>query len=293
MLVNLLQLQTKSFASNFEPMVVRKVIPTAEQIASSWLKEPSDAIKKIDSQSSQNDAHYHSSFIKYLVQSFGLIQSFDLVQSFVLVRSFDLGGFCLFSLKDFPFVLVINLFYFPLDVVEDALAQGAEGLRLMQNEDHQVLGNEQKLEEDASYCTRVDDDGVEFSPEGATQDGDYVFAPTLQSMNLLTALLVSHGSEMNVCFSLLAQSCERLLLKAKPEFSEQPIMQLTEFKSGLMHQGAGLDELKHVLSIEESVAHKCKDAIIKNEHKIMSLYGRANIKPNKVNPEEVADLDLD
>ncbi|GJT36550.1 hypothetical protein Tco_0926969 [Tanacetum coccineum] len=103
MLVYLLPLQTKSFSSNFDPMVVRK------------------------------------------------------------------GGFCLFSLKDFPFVLVIDLLYFPLDVVEDALAQGVDGLRLMKNEDHQVLRNKQKLEEDASDCTRVDDDGVEFSPEG----GDY------------------------------------------------------------------------------------------------------------------------
>nr|GFB02893.1 hypothetical protein [Tanacetum cinerariifolium] len=91
-------------------------------------------------------------------------------------ESFDLpvhasvpqGGFCLFSLKDF-FVLVIDLLYFPLDVVEDSLAQGDDGLGLMKNEDHQVLGNEQKLEEDATDCTRVDDDGVEFSPEG----GDY------------------------------------------------------------------------------------------------------------------------
>nr|GEW79860.1 hypothetical protein [Tanacetum cinerariifolium] len=51
------------------------------------------------------------------------------------------------------------------DIIEDALAQGAEGLGLKQNEDHQVLGNEQKLEEDASDCTRVDDDDVGFSPE--------------------------------------------------------------------------------------------------------------------------------
>nr|GEV38544.1 hypothetical protein [Tanacetum cinerariifolium] len=81
----------------------------------------------------------------------------------------DEGGFYLFSLKDFPFVLVIDLLYFPLDVVQDALAQGADGLGLMKNEDHQVHGNEKKLEEDASDCTKVDDDGVKFSPKG----GDY------------------------------------------------------------------------------------------------------------------------
>ncbi|GJZ09915.1 hypothetical protein Tco_0544198 [Tanacetum coccineum] len=55
-LVYLLQLRTKLFASNYEPMVVRKVIPTVERIASSWPKEPSDAIKKIDSQTFQNIA---------------------------------------------------------------------------------------------------------------------------------------------------------------------------------------------------------------------------------------------
>ncbi|GKE74223.1 hypothetical protein Tco_1536264, partial [Tanacetum coccineum] len=106
--------------------------------------------------------------------SFDLVWSFDLGRSFNLVWSFNLlvcasvaqGGFCLFSLKEFPFVLVIDLLYFPLDVVEDALAQGADGLGLMKNEDRQVLGNEQKLEDNASNCTRVDDDGVEFYPKG-------------------------------------------------------------------------------------------------------------------------------
>ncbi|GKA52141.1 hypothetical protein Tco_0745337 [Tanacetum coccineum] len=118
----------------------------ANRIASSWPKEPFDAIKKIDSQNFQS---WVECSLKYLVWSF--------------------GGFCLFSLKDFPFVLDIDFPYFPLDVVEDALAHGADGLGLMKNEDHQVLGNEQKLKEDAFDYTRVDDDGVEFSLEG----GDY------------------------------------------------------------------------------------------------------------------------
>nr|GEW49911.1 hypothetical protein [Tanacetum cinerariifolium] len=74
---------------------------------------------------------------------------------------------------------------------------------LMKNRDCQVLRNEQKLEEDASDCTKVDDDGVEFSPEG----GDH--------------------------FPTMAHSCERLLLKAKAEFSEQPTMNV----AGLMKNG--------------------------------------------------------
>ncbi|GJZ82949.1 hypothetical protein Tco_0648122, partial [Tanacetum coccineum] len=263
------------------PMLLRKLTRNVSKVGSSVpsvkrtndVKGSADDVNDVDD---QDDAHYHSS-----------------------LTNVAQGGFRLFSLKDFPFVLVINLLYFPLDVVEDALAQGAEGLGLMQNEDHQVLRNEQKLEEDASDCTRVDDDGVEFSPEGgdyfptiATQDEDYVFARTLQSMNLLTALLVSHGSEMNVRCSSLVHSCERLRLKAKSEFFEQLTMKLTEFKSGIMQQGAGLDELKHDLSTKESMAYKCKDAIIKNKHEIMSLCG-ANIEPNKADPEEVADLDMD
>ncbi|GJT98969.1 hypothetical protein Tco_1094487 [Tanacetum coccineum] len=155
-----------------------------------------------------------------LVQSFDLVWSFDLGRSFNLVWSFNLlvcasvaqGGFCLFSLKDFPFVLVIDLLYFPLDVVEDALAQ-VMSLK---------VGG--KI---ASNCTRVDDDGVEFYPKGgdnSTQDGDYILARTLQSMNLLTTLLFSHDCKMNIRCSSLAHSCERLLLKAKAEFSEQPTM---------------------------------------------------------------------
>nr|GEW11747.1 hypothetical protein [Tanacetum cinerariifolium] len=69
------------------------------------------------------------------------LESFDLVQSFDVVQSFDL-------------------------YVHASVAQGVDGLGLMKNEDHQVHRNEQKLEEDASDCTRVDDDGVEFFPEG-------------------------------------------------------------------------------------------------------------------------------
>nr|GEW83402.1 copia protein [Tanacetum cinerariifolium] len=111
------------------------------------------------------------------------------------------GGFCLFSLKDFPFVLVINLLYSPLDVVEDALAQGADGLGLMKNEDHQVLGNKQKLEEDASDCTRVDDDGVEFSSEG----GDYFPTMDLVCPSTYQLLCSSFGdSGPDVSFDMSA-----------------------------------------------------------------------------------------
>ncbi|GJX56076.1 hypothetical protein Tco_0285973 [Tanacetum coccineum] len=84
---------------------------------------------------------------------------------------------------------IIDLLYFPLDVVEDALAQGADGLGLMKNKDHQ--------------------------------------------------------------------------------------------------EGVGLDELKHDLSTEESMAQKCKDAIVENKCEII----RVNIKPNKAGSKEVADLD--
>nr|GEY17807.1 hypothetical protein [Tanacetum cinerariifolium] len=97
------------------------------------LKGSPDDVNNVDD---QDDAHYHSSLIKYLVWSFGLIQSFDLVWSFDLLghASVAQGGFCLFSLKYFPFVLVINLLYFPLDVVEDALAQGSDHFLTMGDE---------------------------------------------------------------------------------------------------------------------------------------------------------------
>ncbi|GJT47973.1 hypothetical protein Tco_0974130 [Tanacetum coccineum] len=100
-----------------------------------------------------------------LVRSFDLVQSFDLVWSFDIVWSFDLvQSFDLVRSFDLPMHARVAQ-----DVVEDTLAQCTDGLGLMKNEDHQVLRNEQKLEEDASDCIRVDDDGVEFSPEG----GDY------------------------------------------------------------------------------------------------------------------------
>nr|GFA41976.1 hypothetical protein [Tanacetum cinerariifolium] len=143
MLVYVLQLRTKLFASNSEPMVVRK------------------------------------------------------------------GGFCLFSLKDFPFVLVIDLLYFLLDIVEDALAQGADGLGLMKNEDHQVLGNEQKLKEDTSDCTK--------------KDKCYIF------ILLLIICIVL----MQMDRASYAHSCERVLLKSKVEFSEQPTMHVAGAASRL------------------------------------------------------------
>nr|GEW04196.1 hypothetical protein [Tanacetum cinerariifolium] len=63
--------------------------------------------------------------------------------------------------------------FFKKEVVPLEVSPLAPQLRarmwLMKNEDHQVLRNKQKVEEDAFDCTRVDDDGVEFSPEG----GDY------------------------------------------------------------------------------------------------------------------------
>ncbi|GJX56604.1 hypothetical protein Tco_0286501 [Tanacetum coccineum] len=188
MLVYQLQLRTKLFVSNSEPMVVRKIIPTAERIAYSRTKEPFDAIKKINSQNFQS---WVECSLKYLVWSFGLVRSFDLVWSFGLVRSFDLV---------WSFDLPVHV-----NVVEDALAQGADGLGLMKNKDHQVFKNKQKLEEDAS---------------------DY---------------------------------------------------------------GASLDELKHDLSTEESMAQKYKDTIVENKREII----RVNIKPNKAGSKEVADLDLD
>ncbi|GJV59777.1 hypothetical protein Tco_1465877 [Tanacetum coccineum] len=174
MLVYLLQLRTKLFMSNSEPMVVRKVIPTARKTNSpySGRRKPSMRIKNINSQYISKKGECS---LKYIVWSFGACSELALIcLSFGLVRSFDLFGGL-----DLPGAYV----------VEDALAQGADGLGLMKNKDHQ--------------------------------------------------------------------------------------------------QGAGLDELKHDLSTEESVAQKCKDAIVKNKREII----RANIKLNKAGLEEVADLD--
>ncbi|GKD53326.1 hypothetical protein Tco_1286713 [Tanacetum coccineum] len=99
-----------------------------------------------------------------LVRSFDLVQSFDLVRSFNFVESFDLvWSFDRRTRKRVNMSVILLPHVFPID------PDRAEGLRLMQSEDHQMLGNEQKLEEDAPDCTRVDDDGVEFSTDG----GDY------------------------------------------------------------------------------------------------------------------------
>nr|GEV66342.1 hypothetical protein [Tanacetum cinerariifolium] len=262
-----------------------------------------------------------SELVKGASSSHGCLISLERLpyQSFDLVRSFDLPvhasvaqvGFCLFFLKDFPFVLVIDMLYFPLDVVEDALAQGDDGLGLMKNEDHQVLGNEQKLEEDAFCCTRVDDDGAKFSLEG----GDYF--PTMgdetkkDKLFIFLLLLIICIVLMLMDRASYAYSCERLLLKAKATFFEQPTMhvaslasglntpkenrqrfyehstqsigELTEFKSGRMQQGTGLDEQKHDLSTKES------KAALKSSYFVPG----ANIEPNKAGLEEVVDPDQD
>nr|GEV86538.1 hypothetical protein [Tanacetum cinerariifolium] len=112
----------------------------------------------------------------------------------------------------------------------DALAQGADGLGLMKNEDHQVLKNEYKLEEDASDCTRVDDDGVEFSPKGS----DYF--PTMgdetkkDKCSIFLLLLIICIFLMLMDRASYAHSSERLLLKDKAEFFKQPTMHV----AGLM-----------------------------------------------------------
>nr|GEY31453.1 hypothetical protein [Tanacetum cinerariifolium] len=56
-------------------------------------------------------------------------------------------------------------------VIDDDSTQGAEGVRVV--EDHQVLGNEEMIEEDVTDHARVKDDVVEFSLIG----GDYL--PTI------------------------------------------------------------------------------------------------------------------
>ncbi|GJY37676.1 hypothetical protein Tco_0424040 [Tanacetum coccineum] len=139
----------------------------------------------------------------------------------------------------------------------DALAQGAEGVKV--DEYHQVLGNEDRLEEDVPYRTRVDDDGVEFSPEG----GDYF--PTIGD---------EIKKEKCSLFLLLLITCLVLMLMAPFEFSEQPTVQVVGPASEpdtLMQQGVGLDELKHDPSAEESLTHECKDVIVENEYEIISL----------------------
>ncbi|GKA61250.1 hypothetical protein Tco_0760657, partial [Tanacetum coccineum] len=146
---------------------------------------------------------------------------------------------------------------------QDALAQGDNGLGLMKNEDHQVLGNEQKLEEDASDCTRAGDE--------TKKDKCSIFLLLL--IICIVLMLINRAS--------YSHSCGRLLLKAKADLS---IGELTEFKSGLVQQGAGLDELNHDLSTKESVAQK-------SASESSYFVPGANIEPNKAGSEEVADLD--
>nr|GFB26866.1 hypothetical protein [Tanacetum cinerariifolium] len=104
---------------------------------------------------------------------------------------------------------------------------------LMKNEDHQVLRNEKKMEEDASDCTRVNDDGVEFSPEGGNYFSTMDDETKKDKCSIFLLLLI-------ICIVLMlmdrasdAHSCERLLLKAKAEFSEQPTMHVVGATSRL------------------------------------------------------------
>ncbi|GJY02050.1 hypothetical protein Tco_0360202 [Tanacetum coccineum] len=113
----------------------------------------------------------------------------------------------------------------PMVIRKDALAQGADGLGLMKNEDHQVLGNEQKLEKDASDYTKVDDDGVEFSPEGGgyfpimgdetKKDKCYIF--------LLLLIICIQGAGLDELKhdlsteEFIAQKCKDVIVKNKRE----------------------------------------------------------------------------
>ncbi|GJY15398.1 hypothetical protein Tco_0385820, partial [Tanacetum coccineum] len=127
-------------------------------------------------------------------------------------------------------------------VIKDASAQGAEGLGLMKNEDHQVLGNEQRLKEGAPDCTRGDAVGVECSPEGES-----VVPPKYTE---------EEWGQIDVPFV--------------DPLNKEIFKDLTDSTRSI-----GLDELKHDPSAKESVTHECKDVIAENEQEIISSFGRA------------------
>ncbi|GJW85298.1 hypothetical protein Tco_0158443, partial [Tanacetum coccineum] len=138
----------------------------------------------------QDDARYHSSFTKYLGSSLDKVGMNDFTRavSVVHVQSFDWRTM---KRVDSPIIFISNvlpanpdsarssvvhktlIFLSLLVLLKDASAQGAKGVRV--DEDHQVLRNKERLEEDAPDRTRVDDDGVEFYLEGS----DYF--PTIES----------------------------------------------------------------------------------------------------------------
>ncbi|GJV38858.1 hypothetical protein Tco_1417298 [Tanacetum coccineum] len=83
----------------------------------------------VDDADNQDDAHYH-----YVDNVNDLVHNFDLSFDRRTRKRVDpsLSSFCMCC----PPIQTV------LDVVQDALAQGAEGLGLMNNEDHQVLRKE-------------------------------------------------------------------------------------------------------------------------------------------------------
>nr|GEW02695.1 hypothetical protein [Tanacetum cinerariifolium] len=241
----------KVIVINVDPTVVEKRANVEE-----------GSTNNVDDVDDQDDAHYHfADNVNDL--------SFDLVRSSDLVLSFDRRT----KKRVDPFVFLLS-HVLPTDpdhVVEDDLAQGAEGLGLMQNEDHQVIGNEQKLKEDAPNCTRVDDDGVEFSPRG----GDYF--PTMGDKIKKDKLLhlspapyymphpyvdgesVEIFEDLTVCEDALDHSLSSAeILKIETMSPLEPL-----------NQWAGLDEPEHDLSFEESLTHECKDVIVDNEQETL------------------------
>nr|GEX75414.1 hypothetical protein [Tanacetum cinerariifolium] len=94
-----------------------------------------------------------------LVWSFDFVKSFDLVRSFDFVRSFDRR-----TRKRVDPSIILLLHVLPTDPGRIGSFVVYKTLIFLG-----MLVLLKKLEEDSPDCTRVDDDGVEFSPKG----GDY------------------------------------------------------------------------------------------------------------------------
>ncbi|GKE18582.1 hypothetical protein Tco_1426159 [Tanacetum coccineum] len=134
-----------------------------------------------------------------------------------------------------------------------------------------------KLEDDSPAYTRVDDDGVEFSPEG----GDYF--PTMgdetKKDKCLIFLLL-----LIICLVLMLMKRVSYLRSIQKRSGIKFMFLLLDSLNKDSTQSIGLGELKHDPYAKESVTHECKDVIAENKHEILSLVGWPPFLPHLASP---------
>ncbi|GJY75358.1 hypothetical protein Tco_0480474 [Tanacetum coccineum] len=296
------------------PMRLRKLKNKVSEVGSSVpsakrVNDVKGSADNVDDVDDQDDAHYHSADnVNDLVRSFDLVQSFDLVRSFDFVESFDLvWSFDQRTRKRVDPSVILLLHVFPID--PDSIRSFVVHKTLI------FLGMLvllKKLEEDAPDCTRVDDDGVEFSPKS----GDYF--PTMGDetkkdkcsiflLLLIICLVLMQMERVSYLRSIQRRSRIRFLFLLLDSLNKEIFEDLTVYEDALdpflslaeilkietMSPLEPLNQYRKSFGIRHFLQVYVDNFFQKLLQRVSHFVPGANIEPNKADPEEVADLDLD